>query len=210
LCKISRIPCNRPKSNKTISPVKTHFFLALSVLFIVLVPKKGTAAVLVTGFGTGQYNSTSTDFTTENQTATTYQLIGNDFGQSAFGDLQPSTVDVTGSTFALMLTATFSGTASSVFNIELFDTDGDSRLYKANFSSFTPSVLSNVNFSFFSETGTFNNIVQGIGFTTFGTGSSINITMDKLEATAAPEPTSSALMVVGLVSLVARRRRQVN
>lgn len=188
--------------------MKYPSLLALSVLGLVLAPSSVNAAVLVTGFGTGQYTSTFSDFTTQNQTATTYQLTGNDFGQSAFGDLS-STVNISGSTSFLTLTATFSGTATSVFNIELFDTLGNSRLYKANFSGFTQNVLSSVDFTFFSQTGPFNNIVNNLGFTTFGTGSTINITMDKLEANPpVPEPTSTALMMVGLVSLAARRRRQ--
>jgi hypothetical protein len=68
-----------------------------------------------------------------------------------------------------------------------------------------------VNFNFDSEnivSGAFNNLVTTLGFSTTGTGSTVNITMDSL--TAAPEPTSTALMLVGLVSFAARRQRQMN
>lgn len=185
-------------------------FLTLSILVINLAAPGAKAAVLVTDFGTGQYSSTFTDFPTEIQTGTTYQLVGTDFSFSAFGNL-PSTVNVAGSTSFLTLTGTFAGTATTVFGIEIFDTLGNSRLYKAPFSAFPQLSLASVNFNFDSEnivSGAFNNLVTTLGFSTTGTGSTVNITMDSL--TAAPEPTSTALMLVGLVSFAARRQRQMN
>jgi hypothetical protein len=188
--------------------MKFSSLLAVTILGINLIAPTAKSAVLVTGFGTGQFTSTSAGFTTETQTASTYQLIGTDFGMQSFGDL-PSPVNIAGSTSFLILAASFSGTATGAFGIELYDTMGNSRLYGANFSSYAPqNVFLPINFSFVSQTGAFNNLVQTLGFLTSGTGSTVNVTMDSLTAT--PEPTSTALMVVGLVSLAARRRRQVN
>jgi hypothetical protein len=188
--------------------MKFSSLLVVTILGLNLAAHNAKAAVLVTGFGAGEFTSTSAGFTTETQTATTYRLSGTDFGMTSYGDV-PSPVNITGSTSFLILTASFSGTATGAFGIELYDALGNTRLYSAPLSDYTPqNVFLPTYFSFVSQTGAFNNVVQGLGFLTSGTGSTVDITMDKLEAT--PEPTSTALMLVGIVSLVARRRRQVN
>jgi len=184
--------------------MKTTSLILATALALVFAPAALQADVTLTGFGIGEYTPTFTDFTTENQNATTYQLTGTDFGFSAFGDLA-APVNITGSTSSLSLQATFVGTATSSFGIELFDTLGNSRLYSASFASFTQSVSSVVNFSFVSQTGAFNNLVNSVGFSTSGTGSTVNITMDTLTAT--PEPSATVLIGAGILGLVARRRR---
>ncbi len=187
--------------------LKTPSFFLVSILSFVLAPAAVKAAVTLTGFGTGQYAPGFTDFTTQNQTATAYQLVGTDGGSSAFGDL-PLSVNISGSTSFVTLVATFTGTASTAFGIELFDTGGNSRLYSANFSSFTQNVLTSVNFSFVAQTGAFNNQVVGLGFSTSGPPSStstINITMDTL--LAAPEPSSMVLLGLSMAGLLSHRWR---
>lgn len=176
-------------------------FLFLSLL---LSAQTTQAVVIITGFGTGDFTATFTDFT-PSQTATTYQIIGNDLN-SLYGSIS-TPVNISGSMTSLSLLGTFTGTAANNFQMELFDADGDSRIYQGNWSGFTPSVPTSVSLGFLSETGTFNGTVVSIGFITAGSGlGSVNLVLDTL--TAVPEPSTYALLVGGLAGIWALRRQR--
>ena len=160
-----------------------------------------SADITVSLMGTGQFSETFSTFTTNTQDATTFRVIGND-ASAIYGDL-PSTVDITGNTFQLKLTATYAGTASSIFQIDLFDTNGDDRLYQGSYTSFTQNVPTTVTLSFFSQPGAFNNNVVSFGLLGGGSNSgSVDLKMDTL--LAVPEPSTYALMAVGLAFLLSR------
>lgn len=195
--------------------MKSFKLLILSTALLLCGIESSSAAVLVTGFGSGQFTSTYSDFT-NTQTATTFQIVGLDNGSLLSGSL-PSTVDITGNTSLLQLTATYTSasTATSVFQIDLFDSSGNDRLYQANLSGFSPrDTPVTLNFNFVSQTGAFNNLVSTIAFYTGGTGSSLNLTMDTLTANSSvvPEPSTNALLACGAIGLVwflEKRRRFV-
>lgn len=185
----------------------TSTFGALVVFFVSII--NGFSAVTLTGFGTGEFSKTFSDFTTT-QTATTFNISGTDFGLSLYGTISPSPINIFGNTVSLSLTGTFTGTATSPFQIDLFDNAGNDVLYQANFSAFTQGVESTVTLlPVVGGTGVFNNNVVSIGLLTSGTGSSVNLTLNNLAAGPVPEPSTWASLAfgIGVLSLVMRRKR---
>lgn len=184
--------------------------LAIIAIFVVAAGYAHASSTTVTLFGTSSFTPTFSSFTTSDQTANWYQVVGNDFGSAFYGDL-PSPVNITGDTFQLSLTATYVGTAASNFQIDLFDGNGNDRLYQGNFSSFTQNVSSTVLLSFVSQTGSFDATdVTSLGFLTDGTGSSVNITATQVAALSAiPEPSTFALLGFGIPLLFRRIRRRI-
>jgi|GEM_PF-2543082 len=160
-----------------------------------------SADITVSLMGTGQFTETFSSFTTNTQTATTFEVIGNDFGSAIYGSI-PSPVDITGNTFQLKLTATYTGTSAANFQIDLFDAEGNDRLYDGSFSSFTQNVPTTVTLSFNSETGPFDNNVTSFGLLTFGSGASVDLKMDTL--LAVPEPSTYALLGLGFAFLLSK------
>lgn len=71
-------------------------FAVLAVFFVILA-NIALADITVTLFGTGHFTETFSDFT-DTQTATTFEIVGNDFGSQLDGSL-PSSVNITGSNF---------------------------------------------------------------------------------------------------------------
>lgn len=166
------------------------------------------APVFITNFGNSTFTENGGSTFGFSQTASSISLTGIE-GDSLYGDV-PVQVDISSQLDFLSIEGNYTGTYNGQFNIELFDADGDSRLYTASFASFTPSVSSSVTAAFAAETGTFNGNVLTIGFSASGFGSdTTNITLTNL-TTAVPEPTTWALFATGLAAAMvfrARRRR---
>jgi hypothetical protein len=181
--------------------------LNLLALFLITVASV-SAAVPITGFGTTDFSAGFSDFTTTTPTTNNVQIIGND-SNIFFGSILPSSVNITGNTAQLQLTGTFTGTATSGFDFELFDSGSGSLLYHFNYASFTVGVPMTVTANLQSTSGVFNGLVASIGFSGSGLGSStVNFTLDNLVAgVAVPEPSTYALLALGVVGLVAYRRR---
>jgi len=170
--------------------------MKIKLLFIVIASVSQLNAQLLTGFGTGQFTQTSSDFTTNTQSANDFNIIGNDLN-SIYGSFTP--VAISANLAGLSLIGSFSGTASGNFQIELFDSGGDSRTYQTTWGAFNT-------LSFLSQSGAFNGTAVSMGLLTTGTGTgTINLTMDSL--TAIPEPSTYALLALGLGSLVFFRMR---
>ena len=136
-------------------------------------------------------------------------LSGNDFGMSFFGDIAAAPVDIGSPPVQLALLAAFNGTATSTFQFELFDADGDSRAFTFSFADFTvANVLTTINSSGYADTGTFNPATaSSLGVVTAGSPprASVNLTLDRVSAI--PEPAAGLLGLLGLAGLGARRRR---
>lgn len=186
--------------------MKPSFNLFLAVGAALLLPCVSASAVLITDFGTGQFSETFSDFSTTAQTATTFQAIGND-SNSVYGTINPQILAST-DWLTLDFVGTFTGTATGVFQIQIFDEEGDDRLYQATWTDFTPSTLTTVSMSFVSQTGTFDGNVASIGLLQGGGGTgTVNITMESLSAV--PEPATWALVTGTLTAAMAFRRRRV-
>jgi len=171
------------------------------VLALVVFAASQANAQIITGYGTGDYLPGFTTFT-GTQTATSYEISGAD-NNSAFGNLQTSVLVNTPT--ALTLLANYStGTSTAPFNIELFDSNGNGVLYSASLNSFTPhgsNVAINLLFAGQDELNSvnFNGTVSSIQFLAGGTATAtFDMILDNLSvATATPEPSSMALMLIG-------------
>ncbi len=132
-------------------------------------------AVQITGFGSGDFTATA-PFGSDSQSLTAYTISGSD-NNSVYGDLSAS-VPALGSVSSLYLigTLTFTTNPSSNFQIELFDSVGNGRIYQANWSSFTTStVQQEVMLSFLSLDGAFNGTATAVQLLGAGSGTaSIN------------------------------------
>lgn len=156
-------------------------------------------ATNVTGFGTGDF-SAIVPFGTDSQSATTYTISGTDTG-SLYGTIAP--VPSVGSVTTLYLTGTltFATNPATNFQIGLYDSDGDGRIYQANWTSFTTSgVEQEVVLSFSSldnsGTGGFSGTVSTVALIGAGSGStSVNFVLNNLATTSAiPEPATYAAL----------------
>ncbi len=162
----------------------------------------------ITGFGTGDFTETFSDGFTTTPGADNYGITGSDFTTAFYGTFSSVAI---GSPSSLFLTATQTTSLTSDFGIELFDSDGDSRLYKANWSSFPSGVPTTVALSFNSETGTFNGTAISLAFSAGGSpGGTLTATFDNLAASAVPEPATWAILFGSSAFAFAgcRRRRR--
>jgi hypothetical protein len=172
-------------------------------------------AALITGFGAGDFTAT-VPFGTDSQNALTYSIVGSD-NSSLYGSI--SGVPALGSVTTIYLTGTltFTTNPSTNFQIGLYDSDGDGRLYQGNWSSFSSSTVEKeIILSFTgldnSGTGGFNGTATTVALIGGGTGTStINFALNTLATTSAvPEPATYAALF-GIASLgvcVWRKRRK--
>jgi hypothetical protein len=157
---------------------------------------------IITGFGTGDFTVTFSDFSTS-QSASALTITGLDAGDSLYGNF--STV-VIGAAPTLSLLGTKTTTVSSNFQIEIFDASDNSRLYQGSLASFVQNTETNVALTFLSESGVFNGTAVRLGFLTTGSGSNVGLTMNTLSAV--PEPATWALLAGSLTTVMIFRRRR--
>jgi len=171
------------------------------------------ANINLASFGSGQFTVTDggNSFSSGVQTATGYEVSGNDGPSLLYGTL-PSAVDITGNDNFLCLTAIFFGTANTNFQIDLFDSAGNDRTYLGSFAAFVPNVQMTITLGKGVTTGAFDTAhIVGLELATAGGGSySVDLTMKTLTASAVPEPSDWILLAVGLVTTFAffRKRHQ--
>ena len=167
------------------------------------------ADIQLASFGTGHFSVDvdGSTFSSGVQTATSYEVIGNDFGSSLFGVI-PSAIDITGNSNYLKLTATFSGAAKTSFQIRLYDSSASAyEIFLGSFAAFTPNVEMTITLTAGSIVGSFDPTkVTTIGLLTYGSGNSVDLTMKTLTASAVPEPTTYALFGAGALALFASGR----
>jgi len=184
----------------------------LLAIICALLSHTASGAIIVVNFGTDGFTETYSTFTTSIQTSTTYNVTGTDFMCALYGDLPtPVTIpDYTDNLYILKLIATYEGTATTDFQINLFDTDGNERLYQGNFAALSPQNTEvTVSLTYISTTDAFNNRVTSLGLLTAGTGAGeINLQAKSLSFTLVPEPSSYVLCGLGALALIVAYRRR--
>jgi len=184
--------------------------LSLTLAASLMGVNQSANAILITGFGSTAEAPASiftidaaSNFTTITQVAFNTNVVGNDNAQIFSGSF--SSINIAGLN-TIQLTGTLFGVnALSNFTVELFNSDfSQSRNYSGNLSGFVSGSPATVVLAFVSETAAFNGI-GGFQYTGNGTGDPVNFTFDSLEAI--PEPSTYALLALGLGSLVFFRMR---
>lgn len=169
---------------------------------------------VITGFGVNEFTSTVA-FGTDSQNSITYSISGSD-NSSLYGLISSVSSLGTVTTVYLTGTLTFTTNPSTNFQIGLYDSDGDGRLYQGNWSSFSTSSVETevlLSFSGLDNSGTdgFSGTVSTVALIGGGTGTStINFVLNNLSTTSAvPEPGAYAAMVgVAALGLCVLRRRR--
>jgi hypothetical protein len=185
--------------------------LSLTLAAYLLGGNQSANAILITGFGSTAeapasvftVDGASSSFTTITQAALNTNVVGTDSGQIFAGTF--ATINIAGLN-TIQLTGTMSGVnAESNFSVELFDpTLNFSRTYSGNLVGFGTVNPATVVLTFVSQTAAFNDI-GGFQYTGNGAGAAVNFTFNSLEAI--PEPSTYALLALGLGSLVFLRMR---
>lgn len=169
-------------------------------------------AQTITGFGSGDFTETFSDFTTTAQTATTWQVSGPNDLTSAYGSLTtPVNLGVLFSTLRLNITGVLAAANTGNFGVELFDVDGDSAQYNGSWNGFTAAQTSSQLLSYVSDNG-FNGTVVSLGISTTKVDvnpATVTFTFDSLVAQPIPEPsTYMALAGFGILGYTLVRRRR--
>jgi len=183
---------------------------ALALLFALVSSASLNAQVFITSFGSADF----TDYSSPPlvQTASTGQYEGDVSTAYIGGDF--ASVDITGYTTALALTATVTENPASSFHIWLYDVSSNIYVYEGNWFDFTTGVESTAILTAApDQTGPFDfTQVSGLDFY-FDNGyasDALNVTLNTLTAiSAVPEPATCAALL-GLVALgygLLRRRR---
>lgn len=183
--------------------MKTVYKL-LGVVVLSAVVSVGLRAQDITGFGSGDFTLTFSDFSSSNQNADFYMVSGSDIGSFFVGSFDPVMI---GTPSVLTLTAIVTSQPSSVFSIELYDLSDNSIVYEANWSDFVLNASSVSEMQFVSNNG-FNGTAVRLALATGGDGAALSVTFDNLSAI--PEPATWAAMLggVALFMVVGRRRRR--
>lgn len=185
--------------------------LFLTILLLGAVFPCGLRAQVITAFGTTAFSVTGSDFSTTTQDASTLFLSGS-ATSTMLGSLTVS-VPVSATLSQISLTATQTTNLSDQFQIGLYDSDLNGRLYTASLSSFPQNSQTTVilSFSAVDNSGTgspFSGIVSSIAFIGAGSVSNtIGITLTSVSAV--PEPATYAALF-GAASLgfcIWRKRR---
>jgi len=185
--------------------------LSLTLAISLLGANQSANAILITGFGSTAeapasaftIDAGTSTFTTITQVAFNTNVVGTDNAQIFAGSF--SSINIAGLN-TIQLTGTMSGTnAATNFSVDLFNGAlTQSRTYSGNLGGFGTGSPATVVLTFVSETAAFNDI-GGFVYTGAGTGDPVNFTFDSLEAI--PEPSTYALLALGLGSLVFFRMR---
>jgi len=191
--------------------MKKILLLSLTLAAYILGGNQSANAILITGFGSTAeapasaftVDGANSTFPTITQAAFNTNVVGNDLGQIFAGTF--SSINIAGLN-TIQLTGTMSGTnAASIFSVDLFNgAQNQTRTYSGNLSGFGTGSPATVVLTFVSETASFNDIAAFV-FTGAGAGAAVNFTFDSLEAI--PEPSTYALLALGLGSLVFFRKR---
>ncbi|MDZ4789086.1 MAG: PEP-CTERM sorting domain-containing protein [Blastochloris sp.] len=193
--------------------MKKILLLSLTLATYLLGGNQSAKAILITGFGSTAeapasaftIDNLTTNFTTTTQAALNTSVAGTDSTQIFAGTF--ATINIAGLN-TIQLTGTLSDmtNAATNFSVDLFNAAlTHSRTYSGNLNSFVLNSSTTVVLTFVSETLSFNDI-GGFQYTGNGTASlPVNFTFDSLEAI--PEPSTYALLALGLGSLVFLRMR---
>lgn len=171
----------------------------LSVIILGLAFHSSVLAQSITGFGVGQYNVTTSDFTTT-QSATTLHIQGVDNGSILVGDLGTSKLLST-TPSQLALTGTLVGTnPGTFFQILLLDSNANQLIYGGSWTSFSLGQSQMALLNFISVDSSFDGTVTTLGLNTGGSPigtTPLDFTFEGLMEV--PEPSVSLYILCGFV-----------
>ena len=194
--------------------MKKYLLILLST--IAFWPTQASAQI-ITGFGTSQTNPfnigtyPSGDLLgnwggTGSLTTTSASVTNasNDSSSNGIFATLTTPVAITGNTSQLTLTGTLNSATpgTNTFSITLYDSSFNTLVYQFNWSSFTGTNPVAVTASLVAPDASFNGTVSNWGLGLFGPGgdspTTVSFTFDDLQSGAVPEPSTYALLTLGL------------